>query len=120
MNQSENFTQESGPQIPTTAEVALAFKELGETPESIEKYTLWFANKQKEAGESSNEYPILNFNIEVTSLLVEAGMMDDAREYFEGAWNMVDNEVGRVGEENMSEELRSLCEKLTDVCDKVI
>lgn len=120
MNQSENFKQESGPQIPTTEEVISIFKEQGETPESIEKYGLWFANKQKEAGESPSEYAILNFNIEVASLFVDAGMMDDAREYCDGAWNIVDNEVGRVGEENMSEELRGLCDKLTDVCDKII
>ena len=120
MNKIENFTQESGPQIPTAEEVISTFRELGETSESIEKYALWFANKQKESYESTGEYSTLNFNIEVASLLVDADMMDYAREYCDGAWDIVDNEVGRVGEENMSEELKTLCSKLSDVCNKLI
>jgi len=120
MNQIEGFNPEKGPQIPTTEEVISIFKELGETPESIEKYTLWFTNKQKEAGESTSEYAILNFNVQVPSLLVEANMMDDAREYCDGVWDIIDNEIGRVGEENMSDELKGLCDKLNEVCDKIV
>jgi hypothetical protein len=120
MNHIEIPGYESGPQIPTAEEVISIFKELGETPESIEKYDLWFANKQKEADEYLGEYSTLNFNIEVASLLMESGLMDDAREYCDDAWDIVDNEVSRVGEENMSEELKVLCDKLTGVCNKIV
>jgi hypothetical protein len=112
MNESKIFSPESGPKIPTKEEVVSMFKEQGETLEAIKKYTEWFDAKHKEADESQSEYSRLKFNIEVAGLLLEAGMKQDAGEYMDGAWDIVENEVGRVGVENMSEELKALEEGL--------
>jgi hypothetical protein len=119
MNPDKNFTPESGPKIPTAEEVISIFKEQGETPESVEKYKLWYTDKQRETSESTSQYAILSFNIEVTSVLLEAGMIDDAREYCDTAWCIVNDEMNRVNEEEMPEELQVLHDRLVALDDRL-
>ena len=51
--------------------------------------------------------------------LLDVGLKSYAREYMEETWEMLDNEIGRVGEDNISEELGNLYQKLKDQADRI-
>lgn len=87
-----NHEREFGPKIPTNEEVISSFKENGETSESIELYSIWLQNKQRECNESTSLYARLRYNIEVAELLIESNMYADARDYIDGGWNVIEFE----------------------------
>ncbi len=87
--------------------------------EAIETFAIWSAEKQRECDESGGEYSRLKFNVDVAELLDAANLTADAREYCDGAWEILHSEIARAGgEENMSEELRALRDRLVEIHDR--
>jgi len=112
------FEKEFTPQPPTAIEVIKIFKETGESAEAIGAYSLWLKEKQKEANESKSPYSRLEMNIDIADLLIESNMLEDAYEYLDGCWEMLENELSRFPEGNVPEELASLHQKLKYITEK--
>ncbi len=111
------MSEEFGPQLPTKEKTVSMFKDKNiSEKEAIETYTIWLADKQRQCDESLSLYSRLIFNIEVAELLLDANLLDDARDYIDGAWNVIEFEgVDGMYEFDNEEEWGPLREKLVQL-----
>lgn len=113
------FEDSHNPEIPTREQVIIMFKHNAESAESINTYDKWLIEKMKSVVESGSEYSRLILNIDAADLLIECGMIEDASAYLSLTWDMMESEIARVVEENMSQELSDLLDALRIVTDKI-
>lgn len=117
-----SFETGFNPEKPTREEIISLFKEQGKSPEAMEVYLAWFDARQREMDESGGEYARVTFNIEVMEILLDAGLKIEASEYMQDNNDIevvLENEIGRTGEENIPNELKDLWDRFLIICDEI-
>jgi hypothetical protein len=84
--------QEFGPQMLSEDEIIYMIKDYGPfSSEALDTLHIWLINKGKEHNESESEYSQLKFNMDVASLCLKTGLIDDVYRYSNQAWDFVTN-----------------------------
>jgi len=107
--------QEFGPQLPTRQEVTRLLSDYGpDAQESKDTISLWLIDKQREADEENKPYSRLWLNVDLISIVGNAGFHKRALEYYYDLADMMN------GEPSFQEEiLSSDAERLIEVFDQL-
>ncbi len=114
-----SFESDHNPGRLTKNEIISLLKEKPNEPESREAFSKWAYQAQIEANTSGSKYSRLIFDIELTDVYIEIGMIDMATGKLEDVSYVFENEMSRFAEDEIPEELLKLHEKFISLGLKI-
>ncbi len=108
--------------IPTTQEVVSAFRD-DQSAEGKERalqlLSQWEEAAQIEAIRSGGEYSILEYNIALLELMIDANILVEARQYAEDVWEVLNQEHNRKKDQDIPEALHILYDKFIELDERL-
>ncbi|MBC7981594.1 hypothetical protein H7X65_00790 [Candidatus Parcubacteria bacterium] len=113
------FEEGFNPERPDKKEIISIIKDNPNNPESKSAFLNWVSQAKIEADASGSGYPKLIFDIELTDVYIEAGMINAAIENLEEMNHLFEIEKAKYDENNIPDELLSLHAKFISLGLKV-